>query len=302
MNSLSTTTSTCAACCRGGSEIAPTSTSHRGRQSGRLRPHLCETSGIGQGSDAITTVADHSLYVMTATRGDTPTREVETTADVVILNKYEKRGGKTPCEPFASRCDVPQHVRRGRRGTPSSPPSSQFADGGVDRLGEGRCYAVGFRPSSYDAMGERKVIPPTQPYWKLPPRCGTTTPPPSSPRSSLAHLETAAGQAEARSKPRRKTKRAQIGEHGGLDEAKDAANSCLAEEYASGEYITTRKPFKVKPIKSLAHLTFFGKGRPKPRTTASCTPSSPRKRPRHLHRRCLPVQAHRRVVGPHVRR
>ena len=55
---------------------------------------FCETSGIGQGSDAITSVADRSLYVMTAEFGaHTQLEKIEMldVADVVVLNKYEKR-------------------------------------------------------------------------------------------------------------------------------------------------------------------------------------------------------------------
>jgi methylmalonyl-CoA mutase len=58
---------------------------------------FCETSGIGQGSDAITSVADHSLYVMTAEFGaHTQLEKIEMldVADVVVLNKYEKRGSE----------------------------------------------------------------------------------------------------------------------------------------------------------------------------------------------------------------
>ena len=50
---------------------------------------FCETSGIGQGSDAITTVSDRSLYVMTAEFGaHTQLEKIEMldVADLVILN------------------------------------------------------------------------------------------------------------------------------------------------------------------------------------------------------------------------
>ncbi|DAC32591.1 MAG TPA: methylmalonyl-CoA mutase, partial [Candidatus Poseidoniales archaeon] len=58
---------------------------------------FCETSGIGQGSDAITSVADHSLYVMTAEFGaHTQLEKIEMldVADLVVLNKFEKRGSE----------------------------------------------------------------------------------------------------------------------------------------------------------------------------------------------------------------
>ena len=47
--------------------------------------------------DAITTVADHSMYVMTAEFGaHTQLEKIEMldVADVVVLNKYEKRGSE----------------------------------------------------------------------------------------------------------------------------------------------------------------------------------------------------------------
>ncbi|HJN55676.1 MAG TPA: cobalamin-dependent protein, partial [Candidatus Poseidoniales archaeon] len=54
---------------------------------------FCETSGIGQGSDAITQVADISMYVMTAEFGaQTQLEKIEMldSADLIVLNKAEK--------------------------------------------------------------------------------------------------------------------------------------------------------------------------------------------------------------------
>ena len=56
-----------------------------------------ETSGIGQGSDAITDVSDVSLYVMTSEFGaHTQLEKIEMldVADLVVLNKFEKRGAE----------------------------------------------------------------------------------------------------------------------------------------------------------------------------------------------------------------
>ncbi|DAC62254.1 MAG TPA: hypothetical protein D7I10_04390, partial [Candidatus Poseidoniales archaeon] len=56
-----------------------------------------ETSGIGQGSDAITDVSDLSLYVMTSEFGaHTQLEKIEMldVADLVVLNKFEKRGAE----------------------------------------------------------------------------------------------------------------------------------------------------------------------------------------------------------------
>ncbi|MDG1546027.1 MAG: cobalamin-dependent protein, partial [Candidatus Poseidoniaceae archaeon] len=100
---------------------------------------FCETSGIGQGSDAITTVADHSMYVMTAEFGaHTQLEKIEMldVADVVVLNKYEKRGSEDALRA------IRKQVRRNRNMFDAADEdlpvvatiASQFADGGVDRL------------------------------------------------------------------------------------------------------------------------------------------------------------------------
>ena len=54
---------------------------------------MVETSGIGQASDAITSVADKTLYVMTPEYGaSTQLEKIEMleVADFVAVNKYEK--------------------------------------------------------------------------------------------------------------------------------------------------------------------------------------------------------------------
>jgi methylmalonyl-CoA mutase len=56
-----------------------------------------ETSGIGQGQDAITNFVDHSVYVMTSEFGaETQLEKIEMldVADTVVLNKFEKRGAE----------------------------------------------------------------------------------------------------------------------------------------------------------------------------------------------------------------
>lgn len=100
---------------------------------------FCETSGIGQGSDAITSVADHSLYVMTAEFGaHTQLEKIEMldVADLVVLNKFEKRGSEDALRA------IRKQVRRNRNifDAPDADlpviatVASQFADPGVDRL------------------------------------------------------------------------------------------------------------------------------------------------------------------------
>ena len=100
-----------------------------------------ETSGIGQGSDAITDVADISLYVMTCEFGaHTQLEKIEMldVADIVVLNKFEKRGAEDALRA------IRKQVKRNRNlfdledsALPVIPTiASQFADPGVDLLWE----------------------------------------------------------------------------------------------------------------------------------------------------------------------
>ena len=233
---------------------------------------FCETSGIGQGSDAITTVADHSLYVMTAEFGaHTQLEKIEMldVADVVILNKYEKRGSEDALRA------IRKQVRRNRNMFDVADEelpvvatiASQFADGGVDRLWQKVAAMVGFEASEpVDAMGERKgVIPPERIHYLS--EIASTVRDYHAANTEVAeklrlcqHLETAAGHAEERgAKATAGDLRAQIGEiMEGMDEAKATLANFrqLAEEYASGEYTyhVRGKPFKVQTTtESLAH-------------------------------------------------
>ena len=233
---------------------------------------FCETSGIGQGSDAITTVADHSLYVMTAEFGaHTQLEKIEMldVADVVILNKYEKRGSEDALRA------IRKQVRRNRNMFDVADEelpvvatiASQFADGGVDRLWQKVAAMVGFEASEpVDAMGERKgVIPPERIHYLS--EIAAHVRDYHAANTEVAeklrlcqHLETAAANAEERgSKATAEDVRAQIGEiMEGMEEAKEALVNfrALAEEYASGEYTyhVRGKPFKVQTTtESLAH-------------------------------------------------
>ena len=134
---------------------------------------FCETSGIGQGSDAITNVADVSMYVMTAEFGaHTQLEKIEMldVADVVVLNKFEKRGSE---DAFRA---IKKQVRRNRNlfdvedeALPVvATIASQFADPGVDLLWEKLAGKVGFHAStSSKSLGQKKgVIPPEHRlYW-----------------------------------------------------------------------------------------------------------------------------------------
>ena len=98
---------------------------------------FCETSGIGQGSDAITQVADISMYVMTAEFGaQTQLEKIEMldSADLIVLNKAEKIGSEDALKA------IRKQVRRNRNdfgGNEFELPvvatiASQFANAGVD--------------------------------------------------------------------------------------------------------------------------------------------------------------------------
>ena len=133
---------------------------------------FCETSGIGQGSDAITSVADRSLYVMTAEFGaHTQLEKIEMldVADLVILNKYEKRGSEDALRA------IRKQVRRNRNMFDVADEelpvvatiASQFADPGVDALWQKLSSLVGFEARApMEIVGERKgVIPPERVHY-----------------------------------------------------------------------------------------------------------------------------------------
>ena len=101
---------------------------------------LVETSGIGQGDDAITKFSDVSLYVMTPEFG-APTQlekiEMLDFADLVALNKFERRGGKDALR------DIRKQVWRNKGAPHDNLPetmpvfptiAAQFNDLGVNAL------------------------------------------------------------------------------------------------------------------------------------------------------------------------
>ena len=232
----------------------------------------CETSGIGQGSDAITTVADHSMYVMTAEFGaHTQLEKIEMldVADVVVLNKYEKRGSEDALRA------IRKQVRRNRNKFDVADEelpvvatiASQFADGGVDRLWGKVAKLVGFEASlPTDEMGERKGVIPAERVHYLSEIAATVrdyhqaNDEISQKLRLCQHLETAANNASERgSKAVAKDLQEQIDEL--LEEVGEARNALaefrqLAEEYSSGEYTyhVRGKPFTVQTTtESLAH-------------------------------------------------
>ena len=99
---------------------------------------IAETSGIGQGSLAITSVADLSLYVMTSDFGAQSQLEkidMIDFADLVAVNKADRRGALDAVR------DVAKQFRRSRKIFDHSTEvpvfltqASQFNDGGVNKL------------------------------------------------------------------------------------------------------------------------------------------------------------------------
>ncbi len=102
---------------------------------------LVETSGIGQGNDAITEVSDASIYVTTREYGAPSQLEKLAAldfADIVVLNKFDRPGAEDALK------EIRKQFQRNREAFDQSPESmpvvptiaSQFADAGVDRLWE----------------------------------------------------------------------------------------------------------------------------------------------------------------------
>ena len=100
---------------------------------------IVETSGIGQGDDAITEVADISIYVTTREYG-APSQleklEMLDSADIVVLNKFDRPGAEDAL------AEIRKQFKRNRElweaediDLPVIPTiASQFADAGIDQL------------------------------------------------------------------------------------------------------------------------------------------------------------------------
>ena len=98
---------------------------------------IVETSGIGQGSSAITEVSDLHVYVMTPEYGAaTQLEKIDMLdfADLVVINKFDRRGAEDALR------DVSKQVQRNRQAFDQSPETmpvygtvaSQFNDPGVN--------------------------------------------------------------------------------------------------------------------------------------------------------------------------
>ena len=228
---------------------------------------FCETSGIGQGSDAITSVADRSLYVMTAEFGaHTQLEKIEMldVADVVVLNKYEKRGSEDALRA------IRKQVRRNRNMFDVADEelpivatiASQFADPGVDALWQKLSPLVGFESRApMEILGERKgVIPPERVHYLS--DISATIRDYHEANSEVAqklrlcqHLETAKEHVPSVASDIDEQINEVLEE---IQEARDKLASYreLAEQYRTGEYTyhVRGKPFTVQTTtESLAH-------------------------------------------------
>ena len=100
---------------------------------------IVETSGIGQGNDAITEVADISLYVTTREYG-APSQleklEMLDSADIIVLNKFDRPGAEDALTEIRKQFKRNREIWDADDSELSVIPTiaSQFADAGVDQL------------------------------------------------------------------------------------------------------------------------------------------------------------------------
>ena len=100
---------------------------------------IVETSGIGQGNDAITEVADISLYVTTREYG-APSQleklEMLDSADIIVLNKFDRPGAEDALTEIRKQFKRNREMWDANNSELAVIPTiaSQFADAGVDQL------------------------------------------------------------------------------------------------------------------------------------------------------------------------
>ena len=123
---------------------------------------IVETSGIGQGNDAITEVADISLYVTTREYG-APSQleklEMLDSADIVVLNKFDRPGAEDAL------AEIRKQFKRNREmwdaensDLPVVPTiASQFADAGVDQLWQKLCNLLNEKYSQSFSAAEPRL-------------------------------------------------------------------------------------------------------------------------------------------------
>jgi len=137
---------------------------------------IAETAGIGQGDSHIIDIVDLSLYVMTSEFGAASQLEkidMLDFADLVVVNKYEKRGGEDAVR------DVRKQVQRNRNAFDKSPDdmpvfgtiASKFNDDGVTALYHALLEMIGAktgvafksslpRPQVKESSSKTIIIPP----------------------------------------------------------------------------------------------------------------------------------------------
>ena len=130
---------------------------------------LVETSGIGQADDAITEVANISLYVTTREYG-APSQleklEMLDSADIVVLNKFDRPGAEDALS------EIRKQFKRNREAWDADDNSlpvvptiaSQFADAGVDQLWERLCDSLNKRYETDFLASEAKLGPDRLPF------------------------------------------------------------------------------------------------------------------------------------------
>jgi methylmalonyl-CoA mutase len=134
---------------------------------------VVETSGIGQGNDAITEVADISLYVTTREYG-APSQleklEMLDSADIVVLNKFDRPGAEDAL------AEIRKQFKRNREmweATNAELPvvptiASQFADAGVDQLWQKLCSLLNDKFTQSFTAAEARMGPDGLPHRSSP--------------------------------------------------------------------------------------------------------------------------------------
>nr|AIF22527.1 methylmalonyl-CoA mutase N-terminal domain-containing protein [uncultured marine group II/III euryarchaeote SAT1000_09_G02] len=123
---------------------------------------VVETSGIGQGNDAITEVADISLYVTTREYG-APSQleklEMLDSADIVILNKFDRPGAEDALTEIRKQFKRNREMWEAKNSELPVVPTiaSQFADAGVDQLWQKLCVLLNEKHSQSFSASEPRL-------------------------------------------------------------------------------------------------------------------------------------------------